>query len=141
MERRDLVLAAMSSAGGASLSPVQIQKLFFLLDMNIGELVGGPHFKFKPYHYGPFDRSVYRQIEELQAEGLAEILPGPDWRRYGLTPSGQAAGQSRLHELPSAAQAYIGSAIEFVSRLSFTDLVSAVYRAYPEMRANSVFQE
>jgi hypothetical protein len=36
--------------------------------------------------------------------------------------------------------AYIRQASEFVRSLSFTQLVSAIYKAYPEMRENSVFQ-
>ena len=36
---------------------------------------------------------------------------------------------------------YIKRASEFVRSLSFSDLVSAVYKAYPEMKANSVFRD
>ena len=34
---------------------------------------------------------------------------------------------------------YIKEVSKFVRALSFADLVSAIYKAYPEMKANSVF--
>ena len=36
-----------------------VQKLLFLLDREAAEIVGGPHFRFVPYNYGPFDKGVY----------------------------------------------------------------------------------
>ena len=45
-----------------------------------------------------------------------------------------------LDNLHENAQAYIRSASNFVRNHSFSKLVSAIYKAYPEMQANSVFQ-
>jgi len=56
MDRGDLVLAALAAGGvGASYSPVQVQKLLFLIDREAANLVDGPHFSFRPYDYGPFE--------------------------------------------------------------------------------------
>ena len=140
MKREDLVLAAMSPARCGLFSPIQIQKLFFLLDKNIPDAVDGPHFDFAPYHYGPFDKSVYQAIERLAARGLAEAVPGR-WANYRLTEAGQARGEAVLAGLSPKARSYVERTVEFVRKLSFTDLVSAIYRKYPEMRENSVFQE
>ena len=137
MNRRGLVLAALATTGGAPLTPVQVQKLFFLIDREAAHLVDGPHFRFQPYHYGPFDKSVYQQLEALQREGLVDIHP----RSYSLTPEGQREGEAHLERLHPKAKEYIQRVSAFVRRLSFSALVSAIYKAYPEMRANSVFQE
>ena len=80
MDRKELVLAAMAPADGGWFTPVQVQKLFFLIDMNIGANVGGPHFAFTPYHYGPFDADVYREIEDLASRGMAEAYPNESFR-------------------------------------------------------------
>ena len=140
MERNKLVLAALSVAKGSLHTPVQLQKLFFLIDMEIPELVGGPHFDFQPYNYGPFDQAVYRELEILELFNLAETAPQATWSAYRLTGHGQESGEALFQKLDARAQAYISEASAFVRRLSFTELVSAIYKAYPKMREKSVFQ-
>lgn len=74
MDRQMFMLAALAAAGeSAAFSPVQVQKLFFLLDREASHLTGGPHFAFRPYDYGPFDYAVYDEINELANRGLAEV--------------------------------------------------------------------
>jgi len=131
MTRRDLVLAAMAPANGGRFTPVQIQKLFFLIDQNVAGHVDGPHFSFGPYHYGPFDKAVYHEIDGLVSQGLAEHVQDRRWTSYRLTELGQLRGEQIARELAPQAQDYIKRAVDFVRRLSFTDLVSAIYRAYP----------
>jgi hypothetical protein len=140
MDRSRIVLAALAPADGAKLSPVQVQKLLFLIDKRVPRLVAGPHFNFQPYNYGPFDKRVYAELERLARRGLVDVTHGR-WPSYSLTPAGQAEGEATLAVLPPAAADFIRRATEFVRSLSFTDLVASIYRAYPEMRANSVFQD
>ena len=142
MDRASFILCALTPAQCAAYSPVQVQKLFFLLDKGIGAYVGGPYFNFEPYHYGPFDQEVYSTLEELAAEGLVEIElePRGRWNTYRLTPEGQQKGEELLERLPEEVQRFIRNVSEFVRKLSFAQLVSAIYKAYPEMKANSVFQ-
>ena len=139
--RQELVLAAMAPAKRRSHSPVQVQKLFFLIDRNIPQLVHGPLFAFTPYNYGPFDRVVYEELDKLAAEGAVEVIPEYTWKNYSLTAEGQAEGERVLAGLPPKAQEYLAAANGFVRSLSFTQLVSSIYKAYPDMRVNSVFQE
>jgi hypothetical protein len=69
MDRSSLVLAALAAAGGnAAFTPVQVQKLLFLIDREAGRLVGGPHFDFLPYDYGPFDRAVMIPLTSSRSE-------------------------------------------------------------------------
>jgi hypothetical protein len=136
----DVVLAALSPAGGVPHTPVQVQKLLFLIDRNVSTLLGGPKFAFKPLHYGPFDRQVYASLEGLAQQGLVEITRGWNWPEYRLTPAGQTRAASVLANLDEQARDYINRASAFVRGLSFPELVAAIYKAYPEMRANSVFQ-
>ena len=143
MNRHEFVLAALAPAHDAPHSPVHVQKLLFLLDDNIQEAVGGPHFNFEPYHYGPFDKEVSTVLQELATEGLVEIDPEPlyRWNTYHLTLEGQKAGDKILAALPPEGNAYITTASRFVRSLPFAQLVAAIYKAYPHMKANSVFQE
>jgi len=140
MDKRDVVLAALAPAKGVPHTPVQVQKLLFLIDREIPELVDGPHFNFQPYNYGPFDKDVYDVLQELASENYVYIQPEETWNSYGLTVKGQKLGDKKLRDLPKEAQRYIKAASTFVRKLTFGQLVSAIYKAYPEMRANSVFQ-
>ena len=139
MDRKQVVLAALAPAMGGTHTPVQVQKILFLIDREIPKLIGGPVFHFEPYDYGPFDKDVYDELEALRKRGLVEVTE-VRYRRYRLTDAGQEAGQKALASLGNAASNYIKNVSGFVRKLSFDQLVSAIYKAYPEMKANSVFK-
>jgi uncharacterized protein YwgA len=141
MERHDLVLAALAAGGeNASYWPVQVQKLLFLIDREASALVGGPHFDFKPYDYGPFDRAVYLELDALSAQGLVATQNTGRYRIYSLSPEGYRRGVDRLRGLGVAARSYIEQAARWVRRLSFQQLVAAIYNKYPDMKVNSIFR-
>ena len=142
MDRTSYVLCGLAPAQCATYSPVQVQKLFFLLDKGLETALGGSLFNFEPYHYGPFDQEVYQTLETLATEGLVEIELEPNgrWNTYRLTPEGQQRGEVLLGQFPPEVQQFIRDVSAFVRKLSFAQLVSAIYKAYPEMKANSVFQ-
>lgn len=141
MNKEEVILAAMSPAKGAPFSPVQIQKLLFLIDRNIAEYVGGPHFNFQPYSYGPFDKEVYMTLEILADKGEVFIDTDGRYRKYRLTVTGQQRGEQIFASLPPNIQEYLTELSGFVRGLTFTQLVAAIYKEYPEMRRNSVFQD
>ncbi len=142
MLKQDLLLAALASSKGSGFSPVQIQKLLFLIDRRIGRDIGGPFFDFIPYSYGPFDKGIYDVLGSLVRKGLvAEVaVAGEKWRQYTPTASGQKKGEETLSGIPDKFSSYIGDLSSYVLKISFRDLLSAIYRAYPEMQVNSVFK-
>ncbi len=140
MDRRELILAVFSTANREPFSPVQAQKAFFLIDENIADkLAGNKFFNFQPYHYGPFDKSVYEELEYLSRENLIEIDESYGSKNYRLTSKGQEIGTEILSKLEDRERGYIERVVQFVRSLSFTQLVAAIYKAYPDMRKNSVF--
>ena len=141
MERQPLVLAALAGGGeNARYWPVQVQKLFFLVDREASRLVDGPHFEFQPYDYGPFDRAVYVELDSLQAQGLVNAQNTGRYRVYSLSPEGYRQGMHNLHRLGNPARSYIEQAARWVLSLNFQQLVAAIYRRYPDMKVNSVFR-
>ena len=143
MDKLLYVLCGLTPAKGATHSPVQVQKLFFLLDKGLENFMDRPLFNFEPYDYGPFDQDVYHTLEKLAGEGLVEIdiESHGRWNTYILTPEGQQRGNELLKKLPDEVQRFIRNVSEFVRKLSFAQLVSAIYKAYPEMKVNSVFKD
>ena len=138
-DRAEVVLAAMAAGGvGTLFEPVRIQKLLFLIDREIPDAVGGPHFDFRPYHYGPFDRAVYEALDALSEAGQVDIRERPRRRTYSLTASGHDDGRAVLTRLPIAIRRYFIELAKWVLSLSFARLLAAIYHRYPEMAKNSV---
>lgn len=142
MTRNELILATLAAAE-RDFSPVQIQKALFLIDRKAPSWTGGPHFDFRAYDYGPFDASIYSDLATLKELGLVQINGEATsrQRRYGLTQSGRERGQNILSSYPVPFSNYVRQLVSFVQKLGFAQLVSSIYREYPEMKANSVFKE
>lgn len=140
MNKKELLIAALGSSTKKEFSPVQLQKLMFLIDSELSPQVGGPYFNFKPYHYGPFDVAIYEEFLRLELEGLGHTKGGGRSRKYAVTESGNEYAQKILSGLSQSQKKYISEVAEFVQSLSFPQLVSSIYKAYPHMKANSVFR-
>ena len=141
MNRQEILLAALSAGGrGVSYDPVHVQKLMFLIDREVAGDVDGPHFNFRPYDYGPFDSTVYTELERMQRLGLTAIVIGY-YRSYGLTEEGYARGVALLETLPERARDFINRAANWVRSVSFSQLVSAIYDKYPDMKTASIFRQ
>lgn len=144
MEKKDIILAVLSAAEGVCVvhTPIQIQKLLFLIDKKIPNLINGPYFTFEPYSYGPFDVEVYNLLEELAQAEDVEIISDPNlrWAKYRLTINGQKKGEKILNTLNKKAIEYIKILSLFVRSLSFAELVSTIYKEFPEMKKNSIFE-
>lgn len=143
MNQKEYILACMAPAEKSPHQPVQIQKLIFIFQKEMGSEFGEPVFNFYPYDYGPFDPAVYQNLEELAKEGLVTISGEPFSRNraYCLTDSGFQAGSKLLSKFSPQSKKYIVSLSQWVRSLIFSQLVGAVYNAYPDMRQNSVFKE
>ena len=137
MTKRDWTLLAIAAADGEALTPVQLQKVLFLL----GEfkLKGRSNFyHFIPYNYGPFDPQIYRDAEALEADKLVAVQTGGRWKQYAATPRGLAVA-NRLNA-DADAMDYLRRVVRWACSLTFQELVSAIYARFPEYRVNSVFQ-
>ena len=142
--RQELVLAALvAGESNSELSPVQAQKLFFLIDKNVADVLGGAQYNFEPYDYGPFDSAVYSDLDWLAQpqESCVEIVRAGRYRTYRLTERGRSIGLQKLQQLDPSVQNYFNQAKDWIKALSFQDLVRAIYKAYPETRTNSIFRE
>ena len=140
LPRPDVALSVLALADGAKLSPTQLQKALYLIVRNAPSVFAeGQAYHFVPYNYGPFDSTVYADIDRLKLSGKAEIARGR-WNEYSATPIGIEEGKHTLSTLPVPQQEYMKRVVDWVKSLSFQQLVKAIYDAYPEMRVNSIFK-
>ena len=141
-QRIDIVLAAMATGGTeARYDPVRVQKLFFLIDREIPQFIDGPHFRFEPYHYGPFDKAVYEELERLAERGKINIDTTGRYNQYSVTNSGHERSVSILRALPTPAARYMEDAAKWIRFVPFKHLLSAIYRQYPDMAVNSIIPQ
>lgn len=141
MNKHDLLLVALAAGEKAEHSPVQMQKLIFLIEKNIANRIGGTGFNFIPYDYGPFDSAIYDELRQLQAAGLVtSTITSRGWAKHQLTDEGLRQGRALSQGIDQVAASYIKEISAFVRKTPFSELVSAVYKAYPEMKVNSVFR-
>jgi uncharacterized protein len=144
LSRHEVALVILSLANGEPFTPVQIQKALFLAsDKARDAFRPDSHYNFQPYDYGPFDWQVYADVEMLERHGLAQIGLNPDgrWKTYAATGSGIAAAQRFSERLTPNQIEMLRRIVRLVRSLSFTELVSSIYRGYPEMQVRSVFRE
>ena len=141
MDRPELILSVLSISGNNFLTPIKIQKLFFLIDRKLaGDLHNEqPFFQFEPFHYGPFDRQVYIELAKLSDQGFLTIDTSSRIRKYSLTDEGILKGVEVLGQIEEPLRNKIQMLSKFVQGLSFSQLISSIYKEYPEMKVNSIF--
>ena len=144
LDKKDWLLLVIAAAKGESVSPVQLQKALFLVGRTVDrhQLRCKSFYDFRPYDYGPFDSNIYRDAERLQEEGSI-IITAPStrtYREYLVTATGLETARSINNQLDPSTQDFLERVVKWVRSLSFSALVRAIYRAYPEMKVNSVFQ-
>ena len=137
VSRSDILLAIIAAAGNRGFRRVYAQKVAFLVSEEFkGQLPDG-FYEFGKYHYGPFSRTVYRDAEALDDLGCISIKYGEE-RRDDLY---RVESDCELDDLrlPTELQQYIDETVDWVSDMSFAELLRAVYLLHPEYLENSRF--
>ena len=85
--RADVLLKIITAAEGDPITPVQLQKIAFLVGQECADFVPDSYYKFAPYDYGPFSAKIYKDAERLEAQGLISIDVNPTggWKEYSAT--------------------------------------------------------
>lgn len=137
-DKLDVLLKIITAAEGDPISPVQLQKVAFLVGEECKEFVPTPYYKFEPYDYGPFSAKLYQDAEILEERGLIsiEVNPNGGWKEYRATFRSSGVDTSSIHEQLAE---YIETAVKWAMSLTFRELVSSIYHHYPKYRENSIF--
>jgi len=141
MQRDSWPLLALSFASEKRLTPVQLQKTLFLVGQYVIDNEAN-YYHFEPYHYGPFDARVYSDLDALTDRGLVRKIQSPSFRGfdYELTALGTKKAEAARRSLKAAQTLYLKRVVPWVLSLTFRQLVSSIYRTFPDMAVNSVFR-
>ena len=137
VNRSDILLAIVATAGAQGLTRVYVQKIAFLVSEEFKGKLSDDFYEFDKFHYGPFSREVYLDAEMLNDLGCISIKYGADRRddKYTIEENCYVDDIN----LPVDLSEYIVETVDWVMDMSFDELVRAIYLLYPEYRANSRF--
>jgi hypothetical protein len=126
------------------LDPVRIQKGMFLFAMEAG-VPARERYGFKPYDYGPMSAAIYRDLDALVERELIErtAVKGKSWSQFRATNLGHEAGRDALAKAQAERRLEAARLLydikQRVANLPFNELLTNVYRDYPEYAVKSVF--
>ena len=133
-----LLLFLGSEAGSHPVDQVRAMKGMFLIDQ---ELFPPDRrlYRFDAYDYGPFDSTVYRDLDSLKISGKVEItpIPGSNRRIYALSNKGQEAFDKIASNKSASEMDSVQKIKKRVTSLGFEDLLREIYQEYPAYAVNS----
>lgn len=145
-KRRSVLLALLSESSSEIHGRTRLQKLVFLTtEDKLSDTAFSP-YKFKKYHYGPFCKQIFDDIQALEDRGLVTISKTRTLGRtakygYQLTPAGDeiatlASDHDSLKNIFTAAQ----TIAETYNRMSIRDILQYVYTEYAKYIENSIYR-
>lgn len=142
MNRADWLLLIIAAAKGQPLTPVQMQKIPFLVSKDLYTHLPQDFYAFEPHDYGPFSNDISKDVTRLIEKGVVafSINPVGYWKEYRVTEIGLATAQQLKTNIPNEAISYIENVTAWARALSFQEFVRAIYQKYPEYRKHGVFQ-
>jgi len=121
--------ARAKKAAQAAVLVTALMKYAFLFQM---EGNGRRRFyQFVPYHYGPFAKELYDDLERLKADGLVTVDNDTDEDKTKITLADPAKAEAALSELPDDLKEDVASILDAYGDLDHNALLKTVYEKYP----------
>jgi len=113
----------------AFLTITLLMKYAFLLQM---EGSGRRRFyEFVPYHYGPFAKEIYADLDSLKKEGLIALQEHSDDNKMRIAMPDPAQADALLINLPEDLRDDVATVLENYGSLDHKTLLKTVYAKYP----------
>lgn len=121
--------ARAGRAGQAAILVTALMKYAFLLQMEGS--VRRRFYHFVPYHYGPFAKELYADLERLQDEGLVAVDNHTDEDKTRITLTDLSKAEAALSELPEDLKEEVAIILDDYGDLDHNALLKTVYDKYP----------
>jgi type I restriction enzyme S subunit len=125
---------ASGSASDAMVLVTALMKYVFLVQME--GAVPRRLYRFVPYHYGPFAKELYTDLEALQQQGVITVHNGDDDKtKIRLVDTERAIREAT--ELPDDLREDVCSVLDDYGQLEHKNLLRTVYEKYPAYAVKS----
>lgn len=98
-------------------------------------------YRFVPYHYGPFAKQLYDDLEQLVQGRVVRLDNDQDEEKTRITLVDMAKADEMLADVPDEFKADVASIIDTYGTLDHGNLLRAVYKKYPAYARNSKIKE
>lgn len=88
-------------------------------------------YQFVPYHYGPFAKDLYADLEKLQEDGLVTVDNDTDEDKTRIILADSAKADDALAVLPDDLKEDISAILNTYGDLDHNALLKTVYEKYP----------
>jgi len=88
-------------------------------------------YQFVPYHYGPFAKEIYDDLERLKADGLVSVDNDTDEDKTRITLADPARTDAVLADLPDDLKEDVAAIIDAYGDFDHNALLKTVYEKYP----------
>ena len=143
MKKKDWILIVLNCSEDKSLSPVQLQKSLFLLKHMNPDAINNNFYNFIPYHYGPFCLNIYEDANSPKFNEMINVNVNAieRWNVYSITDKGTKYVDNLKKQIKPELYNYALKIVKWVKSKSFSQLISAIYKQFPEFKVNSVFKD
>lgn len=142
--RQVVLLEYIDGANSPGVDPIRIMKGLFIVAQEApqGWLPQESRYSFEPYNYGPYSSAIYRHLDSLEAAGLltSTQAPGTRWKSYVVSQKGASLAERNRNRMNDALVSYIVEVREWLTGLTFEQLLNAVYDRYPDYASKSLFR-
>lgn len=107
-----------------------LMKYVFLLQME-GSADRRRLYHFIPYHYGPFSKELYSDLETLKNEGLVRVQHDGEEGKTRITLVDSSKAEEVLASLPEDLKQDVAAIVKRYGDLDHNALLKAVYEKYP----------
>lgn len=97
-------------------------------------------YQFIPYHYGPFAKELYADLETLQEQGLITVDNG-DEDKTQIAIANSEATESAIAALPDDFKEDVAAILNAYGDLDHNTLLATVYEKYPAYAKKSRLQK
>ena len=94
-------------------------------------------YHFVPYHYGPFAKQLYEDLQGLVHDGLVRVENDHDEDKTRITLVDTDKADEMLAKIPEDVKGDVASIAETYGSLDHRNLLKTVYEKYPAYAKNS----
>jgi type I restriction enzyme S subunit len=122
-------LARAEKAARAAVLVTALMKYAFLLQMEGNGR--RRYYQFVPYHYGPFAKEIYDDLERLKADGLVSLENDTEEDKTRLTLVDPSKAEAALADFPDDLKEDVTAILDAYGDLDHNALLKTVYEKYP----------